>query len=164
MPRFLAAKCPMITILLCKSHFVFCASHEYNFLSHHTFSRCTVTNVFCFFDYPKLYFCRERAITRSCSHSLLNTWFALHSLMYDGIILFGGGAVPTLFQIMHAPQISSLNSRKKYVWNIHVYTVHIDLILQLYNTGTSPNWKNIWGPKHVQFEQVSLYVKIYKIN
>ena len=33
----LGVKCPTITILLCKSHFVFCASHEYNLCSHHTF-------------------------------------------------------------------------------------------------------------------------------
>ena len=35
MPRFLVAKCPTITILL-KLHFIFCASHEYNFRSHRT--------------------------------------------------------------------------------------------------------------------------------
>ena len=86
-------------------------------------SRCTVSNVFCFFDYLKLFFCCERAITRSCSHSLLNMWFALHSLTRVGIILFGGGAVPTLFQIMRAHQFFFAKLRKKYARNIRVYTV-----------------------------------------
>ena len=36
-------------------------------------SRCTVSNVFCFFNYPKLFFRHEPTITRSCSHRLLNT-------------------------------------------------------------------------------------------
>ena len=85
MPLFLVAKCPTITILL-KSHFIFCANHEYNFRSHRSSSRCMISNVFCFLRYPKLFFCRERAIPRSCSNSLLNTWFALHSLTRDGII------------------------------------------------------------------------------
>ena len=90
-------------------------------------SRCTVSNVFCFFDYPKHFFCREWAITRSCSHSLFNTWFALHSLMRDGIILFGGGAVPTLFQIVCTPQFFFTKFWKKYAQNICVYTVYVNL-------------------------------------
>ena len=55
------------------------------FRSHHTFSRYMVSNVF-YFNYPKLYFCREWTIKRSCSHNLLNTWFALLFLMHDGLI------------------------------------------------------------------------------
>ena len=86
-------------------------------------SRCTISNVYCFFDYPKLFLCRERAITRSCSHSPLNTSFALHSLTRDGIILFGGGALRTLFQIMRTPQFFFAKFRKKYVRNIHLYMV-----------------------------------------
>ena len=36
----------------------------------------------------------------------------------------GGGAVPTLFQIMHAPQFFFAKFQKKYAWNIRVYTVY----------------------------------------
>ena len=84
-------------------------------------SRCTVFNVFCFNNYPNLFFRRERAITRSYSHSLFNTWFALHSTWRDH--LFRGGAVPTLFQIMRAPQFFFAKFCKKYARNIRVYTV-----------------------------------------
>ena len=68
------------------------------------------------------FFCRERAMRRSCSRSLLNTWFTLHSLMHNGIILFGGGAVPILFQIMWAPQFFFAKFQKKIcVEYLHIY-------------------------------------------
>ena len=37
--------------------------------------------------------------------------------------LFGGGAIPTLFQIMHAPQFFFAKFQKKYARNIRIYTV-----------------------------------------
>ena len=111
MPRFLVAKCQMITILF-KSHFIFCASHEYNFRSHRTFFPLHVSNVFRFFSYPKLFFCRERAITKSCSNSLLHTWFALHSLTRDGIICLEAEQYQHCFIYCAHPGFSSLNSRK----------------------------------------------------
>ena len=97
-------------------------------------SRCTVVNVFCFFDYPKIFFYRERAITRSCSHS---TWFALHSYMRVEIILFGGRAVPTFFQIMREPQFFFAKFRKKYAWNIRVYMVNVSCVWSMATHGST---------------------------
>ena len=37
-------------------------------------------------------------------------------------LFVGGGAVPILFQIMCAPQFFFTKFRKKYAWNINVYT------------------------------------------
>ena len=84
-------------------------------------SSCMVSNFFRFFSYSKLFFCHERVITRSCSNSLLNMWFT--HMWRDH--LFGGGAVPTLFQIMHSPQFLFAKFRKKYARNIRVYMVFI---------------------------------------
>ena len=132
---FLPTKCPTVTISLLKSHFVFAQVTNTTFTHIILSSHSTVSNVFCFFNYPKLFFCCERAITRSCSHSQLNTWFTLHSLKcYWSHMNWGdnnasimgsfvrGGAV------MRAPHFSLLNSEKKNVWNICLYTILLLII------------------------------------
>ena len=80
MPRFLAAKFSTITILLCKSHFVFLSQSRIQLLITSYILPATLFPMFSASSIPKLFFCREQVITRSCSHSLL------HSLMRNRII------------------------------------------------------------------------------
>ena len=106
------------------------------FYAKYPYVRCMVSNVFCFFNYPKLSFCCEWAITRSCSHSLLNTWFTLHSstcywyhtnwddnnASITGSFV-GSAAVPTLFQILRAAQLFFAKFQKKCVEYLLIYSI-----------------------------------------
>ena len=73
-------------------------------------SCCTVLNVFCFFNYPKLFFRRVRVITDLVA--ILNTWFAFHSLMRDGIICFEAEKYQPCLKYCVHPSFSLLNSGK----------------------------------------------------
>ena len=82
-------------------------------------SLCPFSNVFCFFNYPKLFFRRERDLV-----AILNTWFALYSLTRDGIICFEAEQYQPCFKYCTHPSFSSLNSGKN-MCGIFVYIRYI---------------------------------------